>query len=76
MIGEHATEDRAFAEVNRIRSATGHWPGVICHDDGSASLTWRPESLYSDRHDQPGGITTGPVTLATATDEPPWNEDA
>src|SRR5271155_2992291 len=51
MTGEHATQAAAFAEVNRIK-VLGHWPGVICHSDGSASLTWRPESMYSERHDR------------------------
>lgn len=71
MIGEHANEDKAFAEVNRIRSATGHWPGVILHGDGSASLTWRPDSLYAERHDAPGRQVIAPAP----DDLPPWSED-
>lgn len=47
--GTYATEEEAFAAVERVKQSHGIWPGVIRHQDGSASLMHNAETWEARR---------------------------
>lgn len=48
-LGEYATEDAAFAAVERIKAQTGCWPGVIRRRDDTFDIKFKPDSADSRR---------------------------
>lgn len=50
MSGQYPTVDRAFTRVN-VLNEQGIWPAVICHQDGTADLTYDPETRTSREDD-------------------------
>lgn len=40
-MGRYSNFAEAARRVESLKKL-GHWPGIICHRDGSFSLTWDP----------------------------------